>query len=68
VSQLRPGDEPLPRIDVMPSLYQRVETLDRNGQLVDRRRRFLIFSDRLDEHGTRTLSILGLPILERTRT
>jgi len=52
----------------MPSLYQRVETLDRNGQLVDRRRRFLIISDRLDEHGTRTLSILGLPILERTRT
>jgi hypothetical protein len=47
-------------------IYSREEHRSPEGELLERYRRFLIFSDRLDvNEKARTFSILGIPILER---
>ncbi len=47
------------------SIYQREETTSRNGDLLNRERRFLIFSDNWEHSGKRAFRILGIPIMER---
>jgi hypothetical protein len=54
-------------LSILWPLYDRTERRTPDGRLVERSRRFAIFSDRLDESGTRTLKILGIPVIERTR-
>ena len=66
-SDLRQGRERTENLSVLWPFYQRRKTFDASGAMVDRRRRFLIFGDRLDRNGMRTLSILGFPIVERSR-
>ena len=53
---------------VLWPLYERVEVVDEGGALLSRQRRFLLFSDALDEEGNRTLRIIGIPVVERTRS
>jgi hypothetical protein len=47
--------------------YKKTERRSAEGELRERYRRFLIFSDRLDRTGIRTFQIFGIPISERTR-
>ena len=46
-------------------LYRRVVHRDSEGNLLERYRRFLIFSDKLERDGSRLFSILGIAIVER---
>ena len=55
-------------LSVLWPLYERNEVVDEQGTLLRRQRRFLLFSDALDEDGNRTLRILGIPVMERTRS
>jgi hypothetical protein len=54
-------------LTVLWPAYRRTERRSADGVLRERYRRFLIFSDRLDEEGVRTFQILGAAITERTR-
>jgi hypothetical protein len=45
-------------------LYEREEVRAADGQLLERHRRFLLFSDSY-EHGRRTFRLFGIPIIER---
>ena len=47
-------------------IYSRSDVKDEDGNLVSRNRRWLIFSESVDEKGTHERRILGLPIWERT--
>ncbi|MBI4878628.1 MAG: hypothetical protein HY812_03075 [Planctomycetes bacterium] len=66
-SEVRQGTTRTANLTVLWPIYERNESFDARGDVIDLRRRFLIFGDRLDQSGMRTLSVLGLPIVERTR-
>ena len=46
-------------------LYRRWSVSDDEGRIVERKRRFAIFSDEIARSGERTFKLLGLPIIER---
>jgi hypothetical protein len=50
---------------VLWPLYSREEHRSPEGALLERYRRFLVFSDHLDPAGKRTFKMLGIPIMER---
>ncbi len=66
-SEIRQGTTRTANLSVLWPFYKRNKTVDARGDVIDLRRRFLIFGDRLDQNGMRTLSVLGLPIIEHTR-
>jgi len=51
--------------EVLWPLYSRTEVYDEAGKLLDRNRRFAIFSDTLDREGARTFRVLGIVVRER---
>jgi hypothetical protein len=51
-------------LSVLWPLYSREEVRSASGKLAERRRRFLVFADRLERDGRRTLSVFGIPIRE----
>lgn len=62
-----PAAETRQSLWVLWPLYSRQEVADAGGKLVERYRRFLVFSDRLDRNGVRTLRLFGVPVSETTR-
>ena len=45
-------------------IYSKKETTSVYGEVLTRKRRFLVFTDELAEDGSRTMSILGIPVRE----
>ncbi len=48
-------------------LFRREVTKSPSGEVLEYKRRFLIFSESKDEDGTRVFRLLGIPIVERTK-
>jgi hypothetical protein len=65
-SERQPSDVTREWLSILWPLYSRTERRAADGRLVERHRRFAFFSDSLDESGTRTFRILGIPVIERT--
>ena len=53
-------------LNVLWPIFARKQTVSSSGEIVERTRRFLIFTDHV-KGDKRTLRILGLPIMERIR-
>jgi hypothetical protein len=53
------------KLSIASELYLREETRSSGGRLLERNRRFLIFSDERDREGGRTFKLLGIPVMER---
>lgn len=51
-------------LHILWPLYKRSELRDATGALLERQRRFLIFSDALERSGRRTLRVLGIAVRE----
>ena len=54
------------KMNVLWPIYARKQVVSKNGKVIERSRRFLLFSDHI-RGNTRTMRILGLPIMERIR-
>ncbi len=52
-------------LSVLWPIFEREETRAADGELRGRKRRFLVFTDEVDESGARTLGLLWIPIFER---
>jgi predicted amidohydrolase len=52
-------------LSVLWPLYRREVQTDPQGKIISRYRRFLLFSDELEEDGGREFRVLGIPITER---
>ena len=62
----RASGEIIDRWSLLAYAYTRRETRSADGALLERYRRFLVFSDRLARDGSRVFSLLGIPVRERT--
>jgi hypothetical protein len=50
---------------LLPTPRKRSQTRAADGRLLERHRRFAIFSDQQGRSGSRTFRVLGIPIVER---
>jgi hypothetical protein len=63
-SQHRAKDQARTSLEILWPFYKRSELRDATGALLERQRRFLIFSDELARGGRRTLRVLGIAVRE----